>query len=140
MFIVVGLGFALGALHYNFGTSASPGPAYFPFGLGMALAVLGAVILFRSLAVRTEDGEPIGELRLKPLAIITGAIVLNGLTLPWLGLFISLPLLVLTSALAGEEFHFGEVIFNAAILTAGSWAVFNKALNLPIPLLPAFLA
>ena len=31
-------------------------------------------------------------------------------------------------------------LLNAAILTVGCWAVFNKGLSLPIPLLPAFLA
>ena len=34
MFIVVGIGFAWGATNYSFGSSARPGPGYFPFGLG----------------------------------------------------------------------------------------------------------
>ena len=44
MFIVVGLGFSYGALEYNFGSSARPGPAYFPFGLGLLLGILGAIV------------------------------------------------------------------------------------------------
>ena len=40
MFIVVGVSFAWGAIaNYNFGSSARPGPGYFPFGLGALLAV-----------------------------------------------------------------------------------------------------
>ena len=35
--IVVGIAFAWGATLYNFGTSARPGPGYFPFGLGILL-------------------------------------------------------------------------------------------------------
>ena len=35
MFLVVGIGFAWGALNYSFGSSARPGPGYFPFGLGI---------------------------------------------------------------------------------------------------------
>ena len=48
MFVVIGIGFAWGALNYSFGTSARPGPAYFPFGLGILMAVLGAVVLLAS--------------------------------------------------------------------------------------------
>ena len=45
MFIVVGLAFAWGATTYSFGSSARPGPGYFPFGLGIMLAILGAILL-----------------------------------------------------------------------------------------------
>ena len=41
MFIVAGVGFAIGATNYSFGTSARPGPGYFPFGLGILLATAG---------------------------------------------------------------------------------------------------
>ncbi|MEY3295272.1 MAG: hypothetical protein RLZZ451_1320, partial [Pseudomonadota bacterium] len=49
MFIVIGLAFAWGATNYNFGSAARPGPAYFPFGLGILLALLGGVVLLKSL-------------------------------------------------------------------------------------------
>ena len=57
MFVAVGIGFAWGATNYSFGAAARPGPGYFPFGLGILLAILGAFILFESLVVETEDGE-----------------------------------------------------------------------------------
>lgn len=139
MFIVVGLGFSYGALEYNFGSSARPGPAYFPFGLGLLLGILGGMTLFEALTVETEDGEPIGPIAWRPLLIIIGSVVLFGLMLPPLGMAIALPVLVIVSALAGDEFHWGEAILNAAVLTIGSWAVFIKGLNLTIPLWPAFV-
>ena len=139
MFIVVGLGFSYGALEYNFGSSARPGPAYFPFGLGLLLGILGGMTLFEALTVETEDGEPIGPIAWRPLLIIIGSGVLFGLMLPPLGMAIALPVLVIVSALAGDEFHWGEAILNAAVLTIGSWAVFIKGLNLTIPLWPAFV-
>ena len=138
MFVGVGLGFAWGALNYRFGTSAQPGPGYFPFGLGILLALLGAFTLFESLTIDTDDGEPIGEWHLKPLAIIIGSIILFGILLPRAGLFIALPVLVVTSALAGHEFKWHEALINAAILTVASWAIFVWGLKLPMPLLPAF--
>jgi hypothetical protein len=139
MFIVVGLGFAWGALNYSFGSSARPGPAYFPFGLGLMLALLGAFTLFEALTIDTEDGEPVGAFPWKPLSIIVGSVVLFGFLLPRVGMVVALPVLVITSALAGDEFHWGEAIVNAVILTIGSWAIFIYGLSLTIPLWPSFL-
>jgi hypothetical protein len=139
MFTVVGLGFAWGSLEYSFGSSARPGPAYFPFGLGMLLAVMGAAVWFASITVETEDGDPIGAFAWKPLIIITGAVLMFGVTLPRLGMIASLPLLVIVSALAGDEFHWKDALLNSVILTIGSWLVFIKGLNLVIPLWPTFI-
>jgi hypothetical protein len=139
MFIVVGGGFAIGALNYTFGSSARPGPAYFPFGLGVLLAILGGMILFEALTIETEDGEPIGGFAWKPLIIILASVVIFGFGLPRLGMFISLPLLVLMSAYASDEHTWVGSIINAIVLTAMSWAVFVLGLKLTIPLWPTFL-
>jgi hypothetical protein len=138
MFVVVGLGFAWGALNYSFGNSARPGPAYFPFGLGIILAVLGAFTLFESLTIETEDGEPVGAFAWRPLLIILGAVALFGLMLPRVGMFISLPVMVVIASFASEEFTWLSAAINAAVLTVFSWLVFSKGLGLTIPLWPTF--
>ncbi|MBT9489424.1 MAG: tripartite tricarboxylate transporter TctB family protein [Rubrivivax sp.] len=139
MFIAVGAAFAWGATTYSFGSSARPGPAYFPFGLGIIMAILGALVLFKSLTIETEGGDKIGSIAWKPLIVILGAVALFGLLLPRLGMFITLPILVFISAYAGDEFHFGEAAANAAVLTVFCWLVFIKGLSLTIPLWPTFL-
>ena len=139
MFIGIGLAFAWGATNYSFGSSARPGPGYFPFGLGILMALLGGMVLFKAMTIETEGGDPIGAFAWKPLIIIVGSMVLFGLLLPRLGMFIALPLLVITSALAGDEFHPVEAAINAAIITAFSWLVFIYGLNLTIPLTPWFM-
>jgi Tripartite tricarboxylate transporter TctB family len=140
MFIAVGVAFAIGATSYSFGSSARPGPAYFPFGLGVIMALLGGLILFTSLTIEVEGGDKIGDWPLKPGAWILGAVVLFGLLLPRLGMAICLPLLICIASLAGDEFHWKEALLNAAILTVGSWAIFIKGLGLTIPLWPTFLS
>ncbi len=140
MFIAVGVGFAWGAMNYSFGNSARPGPAYFPFGLGILLAVLGGMVMFKSLTIETEGGGRIGAFAWKPLLIIAGSVAGFGFILPKLGMIVSLPLLVIVSAMAGDEFHWKDAIINAAILTVGSWLIFIYGLSLTIPLWPAFLA
>jgi len=139
MFVAVGVGFAWGATNYSFGSSARPGPAYFPFGLGIIMAVLGAVILFKALTLEVEGGDRVGGVAWKPLGIVVGSVALFGVLLPWLGMYIALPLLVVTTALAGDEFHWGEAIANAVVLTVFSWVIFIWGLNLTIPLLPSFI-
>lgn len=139
MFIVVGISFAWGALNYSFGSSARPGPAYFPFGLGILLAVLGAMVLFKALTIESEGGDPIGKIAWKPLLTILGAVALFGILLPRLGMVLSLPILIIVAATAGDEFHLGEAIGNAIVLTLGSWLIFSKGLGLTIPLWPSFI-
>ncbi len=140
MFVVVGIVFAWGATNYSFGVAARPGPGYFPFGLGILLAILGGFILFESLVVETEDGEPIGPWAWKPLIIITFAVAVFGYALPHLGMVIALPLLIIMTSLAGDEFHWKDVLINCIVLTVGSWLIFIKGLSLVIPVLPSFLS
>jgi hypothetical protein len=139
MFIAVGIGFAWGATTYSFGSSARPGPGYFPFGLGILQAALGAFLLFESLVVETEDGEPIGPWGFKPLLIIMFAVALFGYILPRLGMAVSLPILIIITSLAGDEFHWKDALISIVVLTLGSWFIFIYGLKLVIPLWPKFI-
>ena len=140
MFVVVGLGFASGATYDSFGNSVRPGPGYFPFGLGILLALMGSFTLFEALTIETEDGEKIGDWAFKPLIWIVASVAGFGWALPHLGMAIALPILVIVAAMAGDEFHWKEAVINAAILTVGSWLIFIFGLKLVIPLWPPFLA
>jgi len=139
MFVLVGIAFAWGSTEYSFGSSARPGPGYFPFGLGVLLALLGALVLFKALTIESAGGDPIGGIAWKPLLLIVGAIVMFGLALPRLGLVLTLPLLIFVAALAGDEFHWKDALLNSVILTIGSWFVFIWGLKLVIPVWPTFL-
>jgi hypothetical protein len=140
MFIAIGVGFAWGASNYSFGSAARPGPAYFPFGLGVILAVLGLVVLFKGLTLDVPGGDKIGGWPFKPWIVILGAVVIFGLALPRLGMIITLPLLIGIASLASGEFRWKEVLINVVVLTLGCWLVFIKGLNLTIPVWPSFLS
>lgn len=139
MFVAVGLGFAWGATNYSFGSSARPGPGYFPFGLGLLMAILGGAVLFKALAVETADGEPIGAWAFRPLIIVMGSVGLFGFTLPLLGMAVALPILIVMVSLAGDEFHWKDAVISVVVLTLGSWLIFIKGLSLVIPLWPKFI-
>lgn len=139
MFIAIGAAFAWGAQSYNIGSSARPGPAYFPFGLGVLMVILGALVLLQGLTIETDDGEPVGRFAWKPLITILLGLVLFALLLPRLGMGLTIPVLVMVSSVAGEEFHWRGVIVNSVVLAVGSWAIFILGLKLVIPLWPMFL-
>ena len=139
MFLVVGVGFAIGATNYSMGTSARPGAGYFPMGLGVLTALLGAFILFESLTIETEDGEPIGSIAWRPLIVIFLTIMVFGTLLPRLGMILTIPILIVMTSLAGDEFQWRGVAINAVVLTFGSWVIFVWGLKLTMPLWPWFI-
>lgn len=140
IFLVTGILFALGATEYSMGTSANPGAGYFPLLLGVILALLGALVLFRSLGTAVDDGERVGPIAWRPLIVIVVSIATFGFLLPRMGLLVTVPVLVLMVSAAGTEFSWKGGLLSAAVLTAFAWLVFVYGLNLIIPLWPAFLA
>ena len=139
MFLVVGVVFAVGATNYSMGSSARPGAGYFPLILSVIMAILGAVVLFKSLTIETEGGDPVGSFAWRPLLVIVASIAVFGLALPRLGMFMTIPLLIVMVSFAGDDFSWKGVIATAVVLTLGSWVIFIWGLNLTIPLKPAFM-
>jgi hypothetical protein len=139
MFVVTGVVFAIGATNYSMGTSAKPGAGYFPLILSVLMAILGAIVLFKSLTIETEGGDPIGSIAWRPLLVIVISITVFGLALPRLGMFVTIPLLIVMVSWAGDEFSWKGVLLSSAVLTFGSWVIFIWGLNLTIPLKPVFL-
>ena len=173
---------------YQIGSAVRMGPAYFPIVLGGLLAVLGAVIFFRSFVsgitgeaaavklpfnivdlivavlvfvVATFVTKQMGishdwamlssALILSMLAIFlrpnTKALVLilaSGLAFAYLlkplGLVIASVVVIFISAYGGHEFKFKEVAILAVVLVIFSVLVFVKALTLPFPVCPDFVA
>lgn len=139
MFVVVGVVFAVGATNYSMGSSARPGAGYFPLMLSVILSILGAIVMFKALTIETEGGDPIGSFAWKPLLVIVASIAVFGLALPRLGMFVTIPLLIVMVSFAGDEFHWKGVLLSSVVLTLGSWVIFIWGLNLTIPLKPVFM-
>lgn len=135
--VVVGAAFAIGATNYDFGSASRPGPGYFPFGLGILLAVLGLVIFYTSLSRECSDGDRIGNIPWRPLICIVGALVVFGFALPRLGFLISFPAMIIITSAGSREFAWRDALLNAVFLTALSCGLFVYGLQLNIPLWPA---
>ncbi len=147
MFLIVGGAFAIGAYSYSMGDGARMGPGYFPRLLGVLMAILGGVILFKSLTVATADGDKIGTWAWKPVFFILAAnlafgVLLGGLPsigLPAMGMVAAIFALTIISSLADSHFNIKSVLVLASILAVGSYLAFIMLLKLQIPVWPTFI-
>jgi len=138
MFILVGLGFSWVARGYSMGTAAKMGPGYFPFLLGLVLALLGALVLIGSMS-RKGEADHLARWDLKTLLWILGSVVLFGLLLKPLGIVLSVFVLVVVSSMASHEFSWKGAILNAIVLVLISLGAFVYGINLQMPVWPAFI-
>ncbi len=130
-FAAVGI---LAARGYSLGTAGKMGPGYFPLMLGGVLAVLGGILIARSVVL---DGEPLPRIHVVPLTVIALAVCLFGLLIEPLGLVVALAVLTVLSAWAGPQFRLTETVALTAVLIAFSIGVFVYALGLPLAIWPS---
>jgi hypothetical protein len=147
MFMIVGATFAWGATTYNVGTGARMGPGYFPLMLGILLALIGAVVTFKSLVVETIGGDKIGKWAWKQLVCIIAANVVFGLLLaglpsikfPAFGMIIAIYALVFIASMAEPGWKVKNTFILATVLAIGSYLAFVVALKLQFPVWPDFI-
>ena len=148
LYTVVGAAFAYGATSYNIGTGARMGPGYFPLLLGSILAIIGGIILFKSLVVETPTGDRVGSWAWKPLSFIIAGNLLFGVLLgglpsikfPAMGLIVAIYGTTLVVSMAGDKFKLKEVLVLATVLSVLSYLAFIVLLKLQFPVWPSFIA
>jgi len=138
LFVAAGIGFAVGASHRRVGEAADPGPGYLPLVLGIVLAVMGGLVLFKSLAIEAEGSDPIGPIGWRVCGITLVSVLLFALLLPVLGLVVCAPLLVVLSAWAAGPLRWKRALFAALIFTLLAGAVFIGWLQLSVPWWPTW--
>ncbi|AUL48375.1 tricarboxylate transporter [Bordetella trematum] len=138
MFIALGLGFAWQATSYQMGTAARMGPGYFPFWLGLVLALLGAVVLLGSLSKKAQETH-VDRFDWRIVFLVIGSVVFYAVVLNYLGVYISVFLLVVLSSLASHEFSIKVAVANGIFLVVFSYLAFIKGLGLIFPLWPSFI-
>ena len=148
LYTIVGASFAYGATSYTIGTGARMGPGYFPLLLGAILAIIGGVILFKSLVVETPTGDQVGSWAWKPLVFIIAGnllfgVLLGGLPsikLPAMGLIVAIYGTTLVVSMAGDQFKLKEVLILATVLSVMSYLAFILLLKLQFPVWPTFIS
>lgn len=132
LFIVLGLGFAIGALDYNIGTPLRMGPGYVPLSLGLLLAGLGVAVVVKGFIA--GEGDEIGGVEWRAIALITAALLFFGLTVRGLGVAAALLGAILLAALARSRTSPIEAVVIAVGITTLSVVIFIFILQLRLPL------
>lgn len=147
MFLGIGIAFAWGATNYTIGAAARMGPGYFPFLLGIMMALIGVVVALKALGRSNTDDEKIGKWAWRPLTYVILANVVFGLLLaglpaiglPAFGLIVAIYALTFIASMAQASWDFRGTLFLATALAVGSYVVFVLALKLQFPVWPEFI-
>ena len=137
MFLATGGVFAGIALTYKLGTAARMGPGFFPFALGVILALLGLAITVAALR-EGNTGPAVDKFHWKPVFWVLMPIVVFGFLLKILGMVVMGLFVVIVSSLGSEEFRLRPVALLAIGLVIFCSLAFVAGLKLPIPLCPGF--
>lgn len=135
MFVAAGVGAIVVARDYPFGSALRMGPGFFPTLLGGVLVLFGIYVIARGLR-RHQRIE--ARLSLRALVMLPLSVVVFGVLMERAGFVPALVGLVFTSAAAGRQFKWGEVLLLTLVLTALSVGIFIWGLGLPYPLVKGF--
>ena len=118
---------------YPIGSAVRMGPGYFPRLISSGLALLGLVLIIRSLL---RGGETLGAIALRPLVVVLLGTFAFGLLIERAGFWLASIVLVFASRLVERELRLAEVAGLALVLTALITVIFRYGLGLPMQLLP----
>jgi hypothetical protein len=132
LFMMVGAaGLYLGA-DYSMGTAFRMGPGYFPRLLCALLFGVGLIIALKGLIAGGERPE---GLHMRPLVMVTTAVLVFGLLIGNYGLLPAAAAVVLLGAIGGPEFRTFESLLLAVLLTAAAIGIFKFGLSMTMPIL-----
>ena len=137
LYIALGAVTIVSSLEYEFGGPSNMGPGFFPIVLSTMLVIIGGTIGVRVFATAGGgQGSSLGFVNWKALLLVSGSTVLFGLLLPYAGLLIALPVLMLTGAAASRHFRIEpRALFGMIALSGACALVFVVGLGVPMPLL-----
>ena len=125
-----GIGFVWIGADYPLGTGGRIGPGYAPRLLGLLLIGLGALLALR--APWTADGIET-TFRPRPVLLVLASVLAFALVFQWAGLVPAILASVFIATWAAPENGWQSAIGLGVLLAVFSWALFVKALRLPIP-------
>lgn len=132
LYLVLGFAGFWIARNYPMGTAGRMGPGYLPAGLSILLVLFGGLSLLRAFLVA---GEPVGEIALKPMALILVSVLAFAALLVPVGLVGALVAVGLISAVASPHFRPQPLAFlGLAGLIAFCCLLFVYGLGLSMPL------
>jgi putative tricarboxylic transport membrane protein len=134
-FLAVALGALWIAWDYPTGSAVRMSSGYVPRLLCALLAVIGLFVALRSLIV---EGRPFTAVRLRPVLLITAAVVVFAYSIQTLGLVLATMLITVIGGFASPQVRLVEMLAAATALAVLATAIFIWGIGLPIPIWPEF--
>ncbi len=129
---ILGMAFSLYALlNLEMGTIRQMGPGLFPAALGVAMAVLGAMI---AVPAAFRQGSAIVVKLWSPFITLVGIAAFAILIRPF-GMIPAILAVVGLTSLADPKAHPLQLALLGGLLCVAAWLIFSVALHLPIPIL-----
>ena len=107
------------------------GPGYFPILIGCLLLIIGGGTAVRGLWLK---GEGFGISSIRPLLMVSCAVLSFALLVKPCGLIVALLALVFISCLGSREFRIRYAVILFFVLAAIATVLFIYILGLPLPL------
>ena len=127
-FFFIGMVTVFEARSYSVGTVRNMGPGYFPVILGYLLLMIGGGTAVRGI---WSKGEGIQIRSIRPLLMVSGAVLSFAFLLAPAGLLLAIFALVFISCLGSQEFRIRDVVILFFVLAAIATCLFVYALGLP---------
>jgi hypothetical protein len=121
------------AWDYPTGTAVRMSSGYFPRLLCLLLALIGLFVALRSLVV---EGPALTTVRLRPVLLVTAAVVAFAYSVQTLGLVLATVLITVIGGFASPQVRALEMAAVAMFLAIMATAIFIWGIGLPIPIWP----
>ena len=115
---------------YSLGVASRIGPGYLPRLLGILMSGLGAFLIVRSAWTRESIDATVAW---RPVALVLGSVVAFALVFEASGLVPAILVSVGIANYAMAENRWMTAVVLGALLAFFAWALFVKALSLPLP-------
>ncbi len=138
LYLAISAAASAGALTLEIGSLARMGPGFFPLTAAVALGLIGAALVVRSL-LRGPSEPHVGRIGLgRPLAavIVLGSAAAYALLLLHAGFVVSIALMIFVSMRAHPQFRLKEAVLLSIGLTALAAVLFIGGLGLQVPIWP----
>ncbi len=129
--LAIGAVVVLIGLDYPFGQSGRIGPGYAPRLLGLLLCGIGLLLALR--AFWTSDAVDT-TFRPRPVVLVLVSVLAFAIVFAWTGLVPAILVSVFIANWAAAENDWGSAVGLGLVLALFSWALFVKALRLPMPI------
>ena len=134
LLLVLGAGFAGGALQYPYWTPTGPGSGFLPLWLGLAMAVLALALLVGATRA-TEPGPSWlpGRRGLVRLVVVVAATALFVAFMNVVGMALGTVIFLVVLLRFLEGHGWGVTLLVAVGTAAANWLVFSRWLRVPFP-------